>query len=109
MEVWLVLYNIIRIGGTLYPCPPTGGLPKEKGKTVDTKKALAKIFQAYNNAAYDTVKLEYFSEPELEDLERKVAEIIGDGPGSLPYALVEIFQTNDWKPWQYIQITQEIS
>jgi hypothetical protein len=75
-----------------------------------TTEALDRIFKAYNNANYGTdISRDDFSELELEDMESAVAGHLQDGPIGLPYALFEILNTEDWKTWQIIQMTQELS
>jgi hypothetical protein len=81
----------------------------EKGKTMDTATAIDQLFEAYNNASYDTVHISDLSAEELADFKKGVKVGLEDGPGSLPYILVQLFNTSDWKPWQYIQMTQELS
>ena len=76
---------------------------------MDTTTALDKIFEAYNNASYAQVSKGDLSAEELADMERIVTEQLKDGPGALPYALASIMNTEDWKTWQIIQMTQELS
>jgi hypothetical protein len=76
---------------------------------MNTAEALDKIFEAYNNASYDEVSKDDLSEAELADMERIVTEQLKDGPGALPYALASIMNIEDWKTWQIIQMTQELS
>jgi hypothetical protein len=76
---------------------------------MNTTEALDRILEAYNNASYDQASRDDFSAEELAELESAIAEDLKDGPASLPYALVNIMNTNDWKPWQFIQMTQELS
>ena len=81
----------------------------EKGKTMNTTTALDRILEAYNNASYSQVSKDDFSAEELAELESAIASDLLDGPASLPYALVNVLNTSDWKPWQFIQMTQELS
>ena len=96
----------------LVPCPRCGGCTLEKGKAMATRAQatyLDQIFEAYNNATHNRVSKSDLSAADITKMERVVAEETIDGPGSLPYALLAVMNTSDWKPWQFIQVTQELS
>ena len=100
----MVLYNIVPRYAMLVPCPRCGGCTLEKGKAMATRAQAA-----YNNATHNRVSKSDLSAADITKMERVVAEETIDGPGSLPYALLAVMNTSDWKPWQFIQVTQELS